>query len=142
MLNEIIKGISIKLNAAFGDGYEIYDKDVEQGLTEPCFFIDVLKPEISPLLGTRGIRRNPFDIHYFPKDSRYNGEMYAIAERLMYELAFITVPSGEQLRGTKMAYEIVEGVLHFFVNYNLTVIQPPEWIPMETLTTDVGTKKG
>ena len=38
MLNEIIKGISMALNAAFGDGYEIYQNDVEQGLKEPCFF--------------------------------------------------------------------------------------------------------
>ena len=37
MLNEIIKGISMALNAAFGDGYEIYQNDVEQGLKEPCF---------------------------------------------------------------------------------------------------------
>ena len=29
MLNEIIKGISMALNAAFGDGYEIYQYDVE-----------------------------------------------------------------------------------------------------------------
>ena len=34
MLNEIIKGISMALNAAFGDGYEIYQNDVEQGLKE------------------------------------------------------------------------------------------------------------
>ena len=39
MLNEIIKGISMALNAAFGDGYEIFQNDVEQGLKEPCFFI-------------------------------------------------------------------------------------------------------
>lgn len=37
MLNEIITGISQKLNATFGDGYEIYENDVEQGLEEPCF---------------------------------------------------------------------------------------------------------
>ena len=45
MLNEIIKGISMALNAAFGDGYEIYQNDVEQGLKEPCFLIAVLQPE-------------------------------------------------------------------------------------------------
>lgn len=37
MLNEIIKGISMALNAAFGDEYEIFQNDVEQGLEEPCF---------------------------------------------------------------------------------------------------------
>ena len=59
MLNEIIKGISMALNTAFGDGYEIYQNDVEQDLKEGCFFIQVLKPELSPLLGRRSMKRNP-----------------------------------------------------------------------------------
>ena len=51
MLTEIVKGISMALNAAFGDGYEIFQNDVEQGLEEPCFLIAVLQPEITPCLG-------------------------------------------------------------------------------------------
>lgn len=52
MINEIIKGVSMKLNATFGAGYKIYQNDVEQGFKEPCFFIAVLKPDISPLQRT------------------------------------------------------------------------------------------
>lgn len=37
MINEIIKGVSMKLNATFGAGYKIYQNDVEQGFKEPCF---------------------------------------------------------------------------------------------------------
>ena len=37
----------MKLNATFGAGYKIYQNDVEQGFKEPCFFIAVLKPDIS-----------------------------------------------------------------------------------------------
>ena len=44
------------------------------------------------------------------------------------------------LRGTGMNYEVVNGVLHFFVNYNLTLIKPAEKVPMETLSVDMGTK--
>ena len=51
MLNEIVQGIARRLNAAFGDDYEIYQNKVEQGLQEPCFFIAVLQPEAKPLLG-------------------------------------------------------------------------------------------
>lgn len=47
MINEIIKGVSMKLNATFGAGYKIYQNDVEQGFKEPCFFIAVLKPTFS-----------------------------------------------------------------------------------------------
>lgn len=41
MLNEVIKGISMALNTAFGDEYEIRQNDVEQGLVNGSFFIQV-----------------------------------------------------------------------------------------------------
>jgi len=142
VLNEIITGISQKLNATFGNGYEVCAEDLEQGLTEPCFFIAVLEPTASLLIGTRGIWRYPLDIHYFPKQAGNNAELFRVAETLMVALEYIPMPDGLPLRGTSMSYKSVDGVLHFFVNYNPIVIQPKEENPMETLTTNVGTKKG
>lgn len=142
MLNEIISGISRALNETFGDGYEIYTDDVEQGLTEPCFFIDVLKPEQTPFVGTRALRRNPFDIHYFPKTPGDNAECYAVAEKLMFGLAYVVMADGDMIRGTNMGYEVVDKVLHFFVNYNMVVYQHIDRPTMETLTTTVWPKKG
>lgn len=75
MLNEVIKGISMALNTAFGDEYEICQNDVEQGLVNGSFFIQVLKPELTPLLGRRSMKRNPFDVMYFPKAPGNNAEM-------------------------------------------------------------------
>lgn len=142
MLNEIIKGISMKLNATFGDEYRTYQNDVEQGLVEPCFFVHVLKPELSPLLGRRSLKQNPFDVRYHPKAPGNNAEMFTVAEELMECLEYISLPNGDLLRGTGMNYEIVDDVLHFFVNYNHTQIKPYEEYPMETLEMDVGTQKG
>ncbi len=135
MLNEIIKGISMKLNAAFGDGYRIYANDVEQGLQEPCFFVAVLKPELTHLPGGRYRKRNPFDIHYFPEQAS-NTELYAAAERMMDCLEFIILPDGEQLHGTNMNYETVDGVLHFFVNFDCVLLRLPDDVKMQTLTLD------
>lgn len=143
MLNEIIQGVAMELHTAFGDGYKIYQDDVKQGLKRPCFFIAVLKPEFSSLLGTRGINRNPLDIQYIPSDPGKNAEMFDVAGKLAEALAFITLPDGDILRGTSMNYEVVDGVLHFFVNYNLTLVQvSTEETPMESLDINVGTKKG
>ncbi|WP_334293833.1 phage tail terminator family protein, partial [Clostridioides difficile] len=44
MLNNIIDGISVKLDKSFGESYTIYSEDVEQGINEPCFFIVPLNP--------------------------------------------------------------------------------------------------
>jgi len=139
MLNEIIKGVSMKLNSTFGNKYRAYENDVKQGLKPPCFFIGVLKPELSPLVGRRCLSINPLDVHFIPEDSRRNSEMLRVAAELLEALEFITLPSGDLLHGTKMNYEIVDGVLHFFVNYDLTLIKPAEEAAMGTLELDAGT---
>ena len=138
MLSEIIKGLSMALNAAFGDEYEIYQNDVEQGLQEPCFFIAVLKPEIDPLPGNREIRRYPFDVQYFPPSPGDNAGMLSAAERMTEVLRILGLPDGDLLRGTGMSYEIVDNVLHFFVNYNLSAARPVSAAAMETLKTRIG----
>lgn len=130
------------LNTAFGDGYEIFQNNVEQGLKEPCFFISILKPEIIPMLGRRFIQRNSFDIQYFPTSPGNNAEMITAAETMIGALDFITLPGGDLLHGTSVNYEVVDNVLHFFVNYNLPVLKPTEQTYMETLETEVGTIGG
>lgn len=142
MLNEIIKGVSMKLNTTFGSRYKFYQNDVKQGFKPPCFFLAVLNPELTPLIGRRYINRNPLDIRYFPRDGADNGDMFIVALELMEALEFITLPNGDLVHGTGMNYEVVDGVLHFFVNYNLTLIKPTDNTPMETLAVDVGTTEG
>lgn len=142
MLNEIVKGISMKLNATFGDGYKIYQNDVKQGLEEPCFFIQILKPQLSPLLGRRFMVQNPFDVLYFPADPGNNAELIDVAEKLMGCLDFITLPNGDLLHGTGISYEIVDDTLHFFISYKHTSHTVEEKNAMETLDVDAGTQKG
>lgn len=140
MVNEIIEGIAVAINSIFGDEIEIYKDNVTQGLKEPCFFIAILKPEVTPLIGTRSIRNNSFDIQYFPKES--NTEMLDVAEKLINSLEFITLLNGDILHGTGVSYEIIDNVLHFFISYNLTMIKVTDKTNMETLETDVSVKKG
>lgn len=142
MVNDLITAISIKLNTTFGDRFKVYKNDVKQGLKEPCFLIATLKPSLKPLLGGRSFKENPFDLHYFPKDDGDNGEMLAVAERLMDALGVVTMQNGDLIRGTNMNYEIVDGVLHFFVNFNMHLIKPVEKTPMETVDVVTGTVKG
>lgn len=115
MLGDIVNGISIKLNSIFGDGYEIYDEDVEQGIEEPCFFIKPLKTLSKPLLGKRKQKTYPFDIAYFPKEG--NEEMMDVSEKALDGLEYITLTSGEILRAISPDAEIVDGVLHISVKY-------------------------
>lgn len=125
MINKIMDGISVAINSKFGDPYEIYTESVEQGLKEPCFSILCLNPTIERFLGERFFRTNQFCIHYFPKTSEKRSECFSVMEKLYETLETITV-DGVLIRGTKMKAEVVDGVLSFFVNYDMYVYKVTE----------------
>ncbi len=141
MVNDLIDGISVKLNQVFGDGVRIYSESVKQGLKEPCFFIAVLNPTQSPMIGVRYFRQHPFDIHYFPSKTGGNQEIQDVASDLFEALEYITLLNGDLVRGTEMHYEKVDDVLHFFVKYNMFVYKQVEKADlMETLTVNNNVK--
>lgn len=121
MLNRVIEAISIKLNLVFGDAYTIETESIKQGLKEPCFFILSLSPSQTQIIGKRYLRRQPFDIHYFPSTEDKNEEMNDVADRLYDALEYVAMLDGDVLRGADLNHQIVNGVLHFFVNYNMYV---------------------
>lgn len=120
MLNETMTGIARKLNETFGDNYEIYIDEIKQGLKEPCFLLVCLtgrqQQEIGPLYN----REQAFDLHYFPKLKNYTTEVNSVVDMLNMELEYITV-DGALVRGSKMTHQVIDGVLHFFVNYDLRI---------------------
>lgn len=132
MLNKVITGIAQKLNQVFGDGYEIYIDSVKQGLNEPCFLITSLKGNQKQEIGNLYSRKQPFDILYFPQKRCSTTEINSVVAVLQMELEYITIDV-DSLRGTDISYEIVGGVLHFFVNYDLRVRR--EVIPEEYMGT-------
>lgn len=139
MLNKIIIGISQALDAEFNsenEGYIIHTENVEQGLEEPCFFIFSLKPSSKQLVGNRYERKDPFDIHFFPDTelvdgiSTINNQLNEVTERLFTALEYITVDNS-LVRGTSINAEIVDNVLHFFINFNMIVKKETE--PIDTM---------
>lgn len=140
MVNEIINGIAIKLHSVFDSDYKIYKESIEQGLTEPCFSIVLLQAVQEARLPNRYFRSLPFDVHYFPKSTtNAKNEMYEVGEQLLMALEHITVKdngSDSLCRGTKMRYEIVDNVLHFFVSYDLFIKKEQEKVLMLDLETN------
>jgi len=134
MLPNIIDGISNRLSEAFGQSYYIYgDKDVVQGLSPPCFFIAVLEAIETYYVGKRRYRKYPFDIHYYPSEDGNNAECYEVAEQLLEELEYITLANKDILRGRNKNYEIIDGVLHFRINYNVFITKESNLDNMENI---------
>ncbi|WP_343101372.1 DUF6838 family protein [Romboutsia sp. MSSM.1001216sp_RTP31141st1_G3_RTP31141_220114] len=133
MVNNIIYGISNSIYNSFGKGYNIYTENVEQGLSEPCFLITLIKPLVKPQIMNHSIREYNFDIIYFPSNTlSKNLEMNNTAEMLVDALEFIVV-NDSKVRGHKISYEIIDGVLHFFIKYNVLVTKVEEGDKMQDL---------
>ena len=112
---------------------EIYGEETKQGLEEPCFFVKCLNPTNKLFLGKRYFRKNSFVVQYFPKSKHSpNAECYEVGEELMQCLEYIPVLDA-MLRGTAMNYEVIDGVLNFFVNYDCFVYKVDEITRMEVM---------
>ncbi|SDF61864.1 phage tail terminator family protein [Sporomusa acidovorans] len=134
MLNKVMDGIAQKLDQVFGEGYEIYIDEIKQGLKVPCFLILCLTSRQEQEIDITYNRELPFDVHYFPQAKKITREVNSTVDALNIGLEYIQIEDG-LLRGTDMKHEVIDGVLHFFVNYDLRirkVIEPDEY--METLT--------
>lgn len=132
MINKITESISVSLDAEFGEDYTIIREASRQDLKEPCFFIACIRPSVKRFFGERYFCRNQFVIQYFPKSECINEECSSTAERLFSCLEYITV-SDSLLRGTEMHYEIVDGVLNFFVNYDCFLRGRKKETPLENV---------
>lgn len=129
-INDIVNAIAIKLNQVFGDTYEIYTEEIEQGFKEPCFFIGFLSAEEAQVFGRRYHDGHLFDIHYFPREG--NTEIFGMMNTLKDALEYVMTIEGDLLRGTNINLEIVNGVLHTFVNYNFHIYKP-KTVPQEAM---------
>lgn len=133
MINSIINGISNALNKEFGDDYEIHAEELRQGLKEPCFFVSCINPTNELFLNRRYYRKNQFAIQFFPSNElKGKQECNDVAERLYICLEWITADNNLTM-GTQMHAEIVDGILNFFVNYDMFVYKVIENTAMEDL---------
>lgn len=143
MINAIIEAVSLALGSEFGDGCEFHTEEIRQGLEKPCFFISCLSPAVKLFQGRRYFRTNPICVRYFPVTSEKQHECNETAERMWQCLEYIRIAGDDRLlRGTEMKYEITDGVLKFFVNYDCFVYKTQQQAPMEGMETSISVKEG
>ena len=134
MVKDVLNGISRTLNQVFGDGYEIYKStDVKQGLKEPCFFIKLLASSRVRRIGLRYYQTQSLDIHYFPAKNGDNDEMISVGNKLFDALEIVALLNGDLVHGIGMNYQMIDGVLHFFVDYNIFIRKTVDQDDMETI---------
>ncbi|KGI42509.1 phage tail terminator family protein [Clostridium tetani] len=135
-IDDLRIGINNALDKEFPNT-TIYNEEIKQGFGEPCFFIKVLNSAQDKELNIRYKKNVYFDIHYFSDKEDINSDCNNMADRLYDLLEYIQV--GNSLyRSTNMTHEVIDGVLHFFSQFNYHVIKEIEKTPkMEKLKQEV-----
>lgn len=134
MINLIIGAASVALDAEFGDGYSIYAEEVPQNLERPCFFITSIHSDSALYPSQRHKRQNQFAVQYFPvSDRNARKECLDTAERLLLCLERITAADRTGFLAHDTHYEIIDGVLHYFTNYNFFTRKSKDIDRMESM---------
>lgn len=134
MINFIIGAVGAALDIEFGDSYSIYAGEVPQNLETPCFFVFCLYSESGQYPSARCKRQNQFAVQYFPASSLQAAqECLDVAERLLLCLKTVTAADGTGFISYDTHYEITDGVLHYFTNYNFFTREKKDFDRMERM---------
>ncbi len=138
MIHAVLKGISDALSLEFG--YGVYIEEIPQDLQEPCFFISCVQSAVRQQSIKSYFMENQFGVQFIlNSQANPNAKCYETAEKLIWRLEIIQADCGS-LRGSKMKYEVVDGVLHFFVNYDFYMKKTEEQTVMAELKSQINMK--
>ncbi|NFD30414.1 hypothetical protein EXN57_02620 [Clostridium botulinum] len=126
-INNLKIGINQTLDKEFPN-INIYNERIEQDFEEPCFFIKVLSSGQDKELNIRYKKNILFDIHYFSDREDLNNDYNDMVEKLYEVLEYVKV-NNSLYRSSKMTHEVIDGVLHFMLQFNYHVLKEIEEVP-------------
>lgn len=116
---QVTNAVAFKLDQTFG--WPVYGKN-RQGLKEPCFIVLPLPTSHNRLQGRRYARGHQLVIQYF---SATNDDFTSIADQLFDVLEWVEF-DGMRFKGTGMNFEVIDDVMHFFIDFNYHVMRIKE----------------
>ena len=120
MVNDFLDAVTTQLGKTFGTTYHYYVENVEQGLTKPCFTVDMITLVERSKSAILYDRTMPLVVHYFGKNPKtIKRDCYGIAEDLVSCLEYIPFKN-TIIRGENISWHLVDDVLQVFVTYKFT----------------------
>lgn len=119
---DLIKSALAKQLAALFPGVTVYKEKIERGLKYPCFFVLQLNTSTQPDLRPYAWIDYQMNIRYRPNKD-YNSkrsELDQLGLDMMLGLKEVEV-EGQPARGRDISYQIVDGVLQFFINFRMRI---------------------
>ena len=120
MVADFLNAVTTQLGKTFGATYHYYVENVEQGLKQPCFTVDMITLVERSKSSFLYDRTMPLVVHYYNKNPVGNKtECYQIAEQLVECLEYIPFKN-TLIRGEQISWQMVEDVLQVFITYRFT----------------------
>ena len=120
MVNDFLNAVTTQLGKTFGSTYHYYVENVEQGLTKPCFTIDMITLVERSKSSILYDRTMPLVVHYFGENPKtIKKDCYEIAEKLIDCLEYIPFEN-TIIRGESISWHMVDDVLQVFITYKFT----------------------
>lgn len=120
-IEDVRNAVILSLEQHFPE-VDVYGEKVAHGFQKPCFYVKLLSVKHKQELGRRYKRNHSFEIHYYSEETEINKMAHRMADRLYQYLEFILLNDGI-CRGRNMDHEVINGVIHFFVNYDFHVMK-------------------
>lgn len=135
-----INDLRIAINNALDRDFpttDIYAEEIKQGFEEPCFFVKILSSNQDKQMRRTYKRTIDFDIHYFSdKEDDINSDCLEMANSLYSTLEYIEIYN-QKYRALKMKHEVVDGVLHFMLQFNYNILEIIKCAKMKTLEVEM-----
>lgn len=131
VIDEVVLGIAAKIKEIYKgkENYPIYTDRTEQGEERPCFFIKTLIDERKRETGLQDdYYRDLLNIVVIGYTLDSNTEILHSMIENLYDLEYIKLSDGSQIRAMKLHPKIEDDVLHFFIDYNLFIKKEKEKI--------------
>ncbi|WP_438448187.1 phage tail terminator family protein [Gorillibacterium sp. sgz5001074] len=136
---EVIKRAIMKRLAEVYPDMPVYVEQVEPSFTRPCWFVLEQSGSQAKELGNRYKRTALFEIQFFPAlDSLVpRTQCNGVADQL-YGALEVTEWEGRMYRGSGLRHEVMDGVLHFFITYQIPFLaEKPPGMKMQSLNQEV-----
>lgn len=122
VINEVVIGMATKINKIYNKKYPIHTDSEEQGLDKPCFFIKYLNGDENREIGLQD-RFYKDKLNFVIIGYTQDGDTEILNDMIdnLYELEYIELTDKTLLRAHKLHPKIEDGVLHFFIDYEIFI---------------------
>lgn len=122
MIQEMVQAMTQAIYTVAPD-IPIYDAQTEQPFKVPCFHIVLKAMNQKKNLGNRYQQTYSYDVRYYPAENiGAEVDVRRIQELAVDALEWIEV-SNKPVKGLDIRAEYAEGMLHVFVDYQVSVIE-------------------